>query len=118
MTTVAMPVTSKILRESSLTTSFKVLTAEQGDGYSQAAPKGLNSKQTSSSIKWGSLTLAEKNTIVDALNTVGAWGVLTWTPCYDSVEKRFRMTEAGYQVSVTNGTTFSVTCQIKEVFIP
>ena len=52
MTTVAMPVVSKITLDSSLKIGFSQIAAKFGDGYEQIAPNGLNNPFDTWDITW------------------------------------------------------------------
>ncbi len=117
MTTTALPLPAKITIDSERTVVFTDITAQFGDGYEQVAPKGLNNTREGWSIQWGGLSTAEKDTIVTALNTVGSWGILTWTPCGDTVQKKYRMTKDGYSTRREGSNNiFTVSCSLRQVF--
>lgn len=101
--------------ESTKKTEFKQVAAQFGDGYSQVAPHGLNNRVDSWDIVWGGLTSAEKNTVQDAIDSVGTWGIVTWTPCDETVQKKFRFTG---EVSYNREGNFSyrISASIKQVF--
>lgn len=111
----SMPVPTKIIIDSSKSVSFRVKEATFGDGYTQTAADGINNRIDTWSIKWGALTLAEKNTVEDTLDSVGSNGILTWTPCYETTVKKFRMTNDGYK-RIKQGGTFAISCDIKQCF--
>jgi phage-related protein len=117
MTTTALPLTTKITIDSDKTVVFSEVSAQFGDGYEQVAPKGINNVRESWSIQWGALTTTEKDTIVTALNAVGSWGILTWTPCGDTVQKKYRLSKEGYSVRREGSNqVFSVSCSLRQVF--
>lgn len=117
MTTTALPLTAKITIDSDKTVIFSEVSAQFGDGYEQVAPKGLNNIRESWTIQWGALTTTEKDTVVTALNTVGSWGILTWTPCGDSTQKLYRLSKDGYSVKREGANNvFSVSCSLRQVF--
>lgn len=117
MTTTALPLPAKITIESERTVVFTDITAQFGDNYEQVAPKGLNNTREGWSIQWGGLSTAEKDIIVAALNTVGSWGILTWTPCGDTVQKKYRMTKDGYSTRREGSNNiFTVSCSLRQVF--
>lgn len=115
MTTVAMPVTGKISIESNVSEEFTAVEAVFGDGYSQVAPDGLNNQKAIWDVEWRGLSQSEMTTVRAALDSVGLWGIITWTPCNESVQKKFRMVKPGYKRG-RNKTTFFVTAQFKQVF--
>ena len=116
MAVTALPLPTRILMEADRTVSFQTIAAQFGDGYEQVAPKGLNNRKESWSITWAGLTLAEKNTIVAVLNSVGTWGILSWTPCTESISANFRLVD-GYKVTQVGGSgVFSITAGLKKVY--
>jgi phage-related protein len=114
MTTVAMPVVNKITLNSSLKVGFSQISAKFGDGYEQIAPNGLNNILDTWDIVWGALTTAEFQTVIAVLKSVGTWGIITWTPCDETVQKKFRI--SGDITRTREGTFYNVTCTIRQVF--
>jgi phage-related protein len=112
-----LPLPNKIIGDVTHSVKFRVIQAEFGDGYSQVAPKGLNSQYSNYSITWAPVTREEKDTIISTLNSVGAWGILTWTPCLEETQKKFRMTPDGYNFQwLGSSNVYSVSCELKQVF--
>lgn len=114
MTTIAMPVVSKISIESTRKVSFNKIAAKFGDGYEQSAPNGINNKIDSWDITWGGLSSSEYQTIMTALTSIGAWGTITWTPCDETVQKKFRID--GDIATNREGSLYKVSCNIRQVF--
>ena len=112
----ALPLTSLLSTNSGKQTSFKTIKAQFGDGYSQRAADGLNSKVDSWSLSWPNLSSTDKETIITALDAVGGWDYLTWTPFGESTEKKF-IVKDGYSISyVEGGAWFNVSTNIVQVF--
>jgi phage-related protein len=105
----------KITTDSTKKTGFSTIRTQFGDGYAQIAPKGINNKIQSLSIQWASLTQAEFNAIITMLDTVGSYGVISYTPCYETSSKNFRMTDSGYTFSSV-GNTYKITCDLVQVY--
>lgn len=114
MTTVTMPVVSKITLDSSLSVKFNQISAKFGDGYEQIAPNGVNNIVDTWSITWGALTTSEYQTVITALKSVGTWGIITWTPCDETVQKKFRI--SGDISRTRSGTLYTVACTLRQVF--
>jgi len=114
----ALPHSEKISRDSIKSAEFRTIVATMGDSYTQIAPKGLNSKIDNWNIRWIGLTLVEKDAVLTALDTVGEWGLLSWTPSYETVLKYFRIKKGtGYSVKhVAGNNDFTVTCKLIEQF--
>jgi phage-related protein len=117
MTTTALPLPNKIALSSDKSVSFRAISSQFGDGYQQIAPNGINVKVASWTIEWGALTLAERDTVESILDSVGSWGILTWTPTNESVQLKFRMTNEGYTRNTLNKNgIFSISCKLMQVF--
>jgi phage-related protein len=112
-----LPVSTKITIDSSKTVVFSDMAAQFGDGYEQVAAKGINNVRENWSIEWGGLSTTEKDAIVAVLNSVGSWGLLLWTPCGETAQKKYRMTRDGYSVKrESSNAIFTVTCNLRQVF--
>jgi phage-related protein len=112
-----LPISNKITIDSSKTVVFSDMAAQFGDGYEQVAAKGINNVRENWSIEWGGLTTTEKDTIVAVLNSVGSWGLLLWTPCGETTQKKYRMTRDGYSVKREGSNAiFTVSCTLRQVF--
>jgi len=113
-----LPLPNKLSRDSSKTVKFKLISAEMGDSYTQEAPKGLNPKVDNWNIAWVGLTLAERLAVESVLDTVGVWGLLSWTPCYEVTKKYFKLDkDFGYNTKHVGGNNdFKITCKLIERF--
>ena len=115
--TTALPLPTKIALTSDKSVTFRAITAQFGDGYQQVAPNGINTKIASWSVEWGALTLAERATVEGVLDSVGSWGILTWTPCNETVQLKFRMSNDGYtRKALSRVGLYSVSCKLTQVF--
>lgn len=113
----ALPLPTKITSDSVRNTKFKVISASFGDGYEQVAPKGLNNSYSEYTVEWAPLTSTEKDTVLSVLDTVGAAGILTWTPCLETTQKKFRMSPEGYSLKwLGKSNVYSISCNLKQVF--
>jgi phage-related protein len=114
MTSIAIPLPSKISLESTKKTTFRQVAAQFGDGYTQVAPNGLNNRIDTWDIVWGGLSSSEKTTVETAINSIGTWGTFLWTPCDETIQKKFRISgDISYQ---REGTRYKVTLSLKQVF--
>jgi phage-related protein len=117
MTTTALPLPTKIVLDSDKSVSFRAISSRFGDGYQQIAPNGINNRVASWNIEWAPLTLAEKDTVESVLDSVGSWGILTWTPCMETVQLKFRMSNEGYhRKSLSKVGLYSISCKLVQVF--
>lgn len=115
---VAMPVPSKItINGTSMSVTNRTLRVQYGEGYEQSAKDGLNSKIEEWDIVWAPLTLSEMQTVETALDAVGGWDILTWTPCFDTVEKGFNVVQGKYSRSVV-GRKFKISCKLRQTYNP
>lgn len=113
---IALPLQEKILLEHSKDTRFRVLKAQFGDGYSQRIPDGINTRIDSWTIKWGALSKTEKLTVEGVLISVGGWGILTWTPTGETVEKKFILADGSYTTTYVNREVYQIETKLIEVF--
>jgi phage-related protein len=113
---IALPLPEKILVDAGKTTTFRTLRASFGDGYSQRAPDGINSRSDKWDIKWGALTPSELQIVEAALDSVGGHGILLWTPIGETVQKKFVNTKATYSRTRVNSTAYTVSVSLDEVF--
>jgi len=113
----ALPLTSQLSTTSSKQTTFRTLKAQFGDGYSQRAANGLNAKVDSWSITWEHLSSTDKDTVLAALDSVGGWDYLTWTPFSEASSKKFIIKDGSYSVThIEGGTWFNISTQLIQVF--
>ena len=113
----ALPLTNKISDKSSKKREFREFSTQFGDGYAQVAPAGLNAGYDVWDITWVALEAGEVTSIESVLDTNGSWGILTWTPCHEATQKKFRMTKDGYSRSnIGNSGKFTISCTLKQVF--
>jgi phage-related protein len=117
MTTIAMPYPGKILRDSDVEYMFREISAQYGDGYEQRAPDGINAVKESWTVNWGALTQVEFSALRTSILSVGTWGIITWTPCDDTVQKKFRIKKGSSlrRSRVANGI-YKCSIQIEQVF--
>jgi phage-related protein len=114
--TIALPLPEKIGRDATLEISSRTLTAQFGDGYNQRAPDGLNTEVETWTVTWLALTLSERETVLAALKTVGGWGVLLWTPCYQTAQQKYKVKDGKRSVKVLSNSEFNISCTLEQVF--
>lgn len=115
MTVIAMPLPNMITRDSEGEIEFKEIRSQFGDGYSQSSPDGLNNTLEIWNITWAPLTQAQRNTVIDALRSVGTWGTITWTPCDEVTERKFQL-EGKIKFGRVRKGMYKVSCTIREDF--
>lgn len=114
----ALPLPEKILLSKDKSVEFNMIHANMGDSYVQAAPRGLNPKVDTWSIEWGLETETDKQTVETVLDSVGEWGLLSWTPCGETTIKYFRIKPGtGYKVMQGNANgVFTISTTLIEQF--
>lgn len=111
----ALPLTDKLAADIGKRTNLSVKTASFGDGYEQRAASGLNSQRDVWDIRWIPLKSADAATVLAALDAVGGFDYLTWTPYGEAVQKRFVVMPESRQVSWVAGLS-RISCQLRQVF--
>jgi phage-related protein len=106
----ALPLPDRISPESGFEVESRAITNSFGDGYEQSAPDGLNANIEMWDIVYQNVSETEKNTILTALNVEGTWGVLTWTPFDQAVEKKYKR-DGNYKVQ------YSLTAESRRRYI-
>ena len=114
----ALPLPKKILLSKDKTVAFNTIYANMGDSYTQAAPRGLNPKIDTWNITWGLESETQKQIVEGVLDTVGEWGLLSWTPCGETIVKYFRIKPGtGYKVTQGNANgVFTISTTLIEQF--
>lgn len=74
---------------SSGTTDYKILEADFGDGYSQRAADGLNSKKISWSLTWENRPDTDVSTLADFLNDKLGYEAFLWTAPDETTERKW-----------------------------
>lgn len=109
-----MPLSNKVSAQSSRKIANKVILSKFGDGYSQRAPDGINSKIDNWHVIWIPLNDADTQTVVDTLDLVGGWDYITWTSPIDASPKRYVLTD-GYSVTPI-AKMFIISADLQQVF--
>ena len=112
----ALPLTTYISTSSTKQRKNRTLSAQFGDGYSQEAPDGTNSKYDEWNVVYQNLIQADRDTLWAALDAVGSWDYLTWTAFGDSVSKKWKVTTDGISESIQSGNIYTVTFKLKQVY--
>lgn len=112
----ALPLTSYISTTSTKQRKHRTLSAQFGDGYSQEAPDGTNSKYDEWNIVYQNLGQTDRDSLWTVLSAVGAWDYVTWTAFGDSTSKKWKITSDGISESIQSGNIYSVTFKLRQVF--
>lgn len=111
----ALPYTDKIERSAELSLKFAETRSSLGDSYEQVAPVGINNVKEEWSISW-ILTLSEMQSLLSTIQTNGTHGIYTWTPPFDTVEKKFRLVQDSFARTTINNSVFRVTAKLRQCF--
>lgn len=90
-TVINLPYPNRVSIDSSRTYNRRTLKAQFGDGYGQYADNGLNAKYETWEIILAPLTTVERDAAMVSLDMIGGFGTVLWTPCGDTVEKKYRI---------------------------
>lgn len=99
--------------------SFRTLDAGFGDGYSQSAADGINTKSQSWSISFRGViapncsNIVAADEIMDFLDARGGWESFLWTPPISTVQGRYVAKNYGMQKS---GGVITINATFIEVF--
>jgi phage-related protein len=96
------------------TTKFSTVSAQFGDGYSQAAANGINNKADSWPLTFLGIS-AEIQPIKDFLDSLQGYKSFYWTPPLRS-QGLFRCAE--YSFKPYGGDIYEITATFAEVFSP
>ena len=111
----ALPLSGMVSQGATRKRRNRVLTAKFGDGYSQEAPDGTNALYDEWSLRFENLTTSERATLWAALDAVGSWDYLTWTPPGDT-SKKWKVTADGVTENPVSGDMYSVSFTLRQVF--
>jgi len=114
----ALPLADAIHLNAGQGVKHRTRVTQFGDGYSQRVADGINSRVERWNITWPALTAADLQTVTATLDSVGAHGVLTWTPPTAATEKKYTLTPDGYSVEPQGAGLYSVRATLNQVFDP
>jgi phage-related protein len=100
--TTSLPFTNKITVQSDKTLSVAEVSAQFGDGYSQVAGRGVKPVRDLWDITLSPLTRTEVTSFESFLGVVGIWGLISWTPPWETVEKQFKLVSVKRTESTPN----------------
>ena len=89
----ALPLQSKITASNQGKTTFKILEARYGNGYSQRAKDGLNNARATWELTWSGINKTELQTIQTAFDDAAGVDVFVWTPFGESLPKKWSIAE-------------------------
>src|SRR3990172_19832 len=93
-------------------TKFNVLKATFGDDYSQRTPAGLNNRKKTATFTWINLTTAEKDGIVDFMETSEGSEPFDYTlPTGDTT----RWIALGVRKETTDSGNWNVSVEVEKV---
>ena len=86
--------------------------ADFGDGYSQAAPAGLNHIREVASLRWDVLTRAEKDQLVAFLKERGGYQSFTYQLPTEATARRWTCDD--WRVTALPASLFAVEATLRE----
>jgi phage-related protein len=116
MTAPVLPLQLKITNQTTKTSKDRVLIAQFGNGYSQIANDGINSKVDSWQIQYAPIYGADLITLNAFLDLVGVTAWFTWIPLGEAVSKKWRIDKDSRKQTMLNINTFIFTFTITQVF--
>jgi phage-related protein len=111
----SLPLPDKLSADIGKGINDSVLTAKFGDGYWQSAANGINASADTWAISWIWLSPTDRDTVNAALDTVGAWDYLTWTPRGESIQKRFKVVANSRRFEYLGNKT-KIHCSLEQAF--
>jgi phage-related protein len=115
MTIQAFPTTPAVSYGVSSKKSFRVLSADFGDGYSQRTPDGLNNEIESISMVWNTLSYSDAAIITNFLDGCGGSQAFSYTPPGQAVSKNWTC-PAGYTFKAQNASYTDLTATFVRVY--
>ena len=94
--------------------SFRTLSADFGDGYSQRLGDGLNTTIETWNLKWSVLTTAEKDVIVNFLDEREGYKAFNYTMPTESTSKKWIC--KSYKAEPLQPGLFSITASFERVY--
>lgn len=111
---VAFPTSPPISQSSSVSTTFRILSAKFGNGAEQTAPDGSNQKIETWTINFENLGSSDYTTIVtNFLETLTGSESITWNGKY---YKLVTDSNAGFTVQTLAGSIYTVQFQLRQIF--
>lgn len=99
---------------SSLKKDYRTLSADFGDGYNQRTGDGLNTLNEAWSLQWNTITLSEKNILINFFDSLEGYQNFNWTAPGDGVAKRWICKSP--VITPLNSTYFNVTAVFERVY--
>jgi phage-related protein len=110
----ALPAQDKISQQTTSQTTYKVITSQYGNGYSQRTADGINNNQATVSVIWDNVSLTDFTTIVTALDAAYGVDYFTWQQPGDAASKKWIVSQ--YSRSILSNNVFSVSASLAQVF--
>lgn len=107
--------TIPISQSSSMSMHNEINAIRFGNGYEQRVPMGINYRRETWNIVWDALTLPQKNTIVNFIQSVSNGSTILWTPPNESAQKRYVL-DGDWSLVNRGGTIYSINLKMRQVF--
>jgi len=105
----------QVSQASSRTTTNDINVVRFGGGYEQRVPMGINYKRDKWSVVWDKITLSQKITIENFIQSVSNGSVITWQSPLDTGEKSWVM-EGDWNIADTGGNLYTIQLTLRQVF--
>ena len=96
--------------------TYRTLTAKFGDGYEQFSPDGINTKETTYTLKWTILSLSDYNTLVAYLDTQTPSVAFNWTDPNTQTVKVVRFLQDSFSASRDPNIWVNVSIKFKSAY--
>ncbi len=115
-TVINMPYPKKVSNDSHRTYNRRTLKAQYGEGYGQFADNGLNAKYETWDIILGPLTITERDLAMNSFDMIGGFGTLLWTPCNDSIQKKYRVVDGTIDENPLSNGLYKLSFKLEQRF--
>lgn len=111
-----LPFPELLAQSSSMSVENKVIQAEF-DGYVAIEPQGLNSNVDTWDMSYIPTDPTTTAAIEAVYRSVGAYGILQWTPIGEAAPKNFRVVAGSFKRSQAGGIYYKISVQLRQAFI-
>jgi len=104
---------NRVSQRSTRTLNQRIMVSEYGDGHTQVAALGINSRYDEWQLEFNNLTLALRNEFMNFYATVGMVKSWSWTPV-DGVAGKYRIVEPPTENN--DGCVYNISMKVKQVY--
>ena len=99
---------------SSDNSKYRILEAKFGDGYTQAAGDGINTKEQTIQLVWSDLSVTDVDAIIAFFDTQGGYTAFDYTLPNDSSALKFKCKQ--YKKSWAKGNLQNINATLERVY--